>query len=81
MQLENLNLADTLVRAPPLHSLAGLKDLNLDRTKFDDAGMAALAGLTGLNRLNLRDTKVTDAGLQHLARLGELRELDLFGAK
>jgi formylglycine-generating enzyme required for sulfatase activity len=60
-----------------LEHLKGLKGLNLDATKVNDAGLAHLQGLTRLASLDLRGTPVTDAGLAHLKGLTSLTHLPL----
>ena len=55
-----------------LEGLARLKELDLDRTAVDDAGLAHLKNLTGLFSLSLNGTQVGDAGLLHLQGLTEL---------
>ena len=73
LDLQNLNLAATLVTDAGLQHLAqmhGLQSLALDRTEIGDEGLAKLLHLSGLTSLTLDGTKITDAGLQSLANLG-----------
>ena len=58
-----------------------LRLLELDHTRLDDAGMAALAHMPHLTKLYARDTLITDEGLRHLQELHELSELDLYGTE
>ncbi len=77
--LSELRLAQTQVRGHTLAPFTKLTSLDLDHTRFDDAGMKHLEGMTGLTRLYARDTLVTDEGLKSLKNLHGLTELDLYG--
>ena len=46
--------------------MSHLRDLDLQGTKVDDAGLEHLTGLTELWSLSLEDTMVTDAGVTKL---------------
>ena len=53
--------------------------IDLENTKFTDAGLVHLNGLTKLKELYLFNTKVTVARLEHLAGLTNLTTLHLTG--
>ncbi len=78
--LTELRLAQTQVRGQALAPFTKLTSLDLDHTRFDDAGMKHLEAMKGLTRLYARDTLVTDEGLKSLRNLRGLMELDLYGA-
>jgi hypothetical protein len=54
-----------------------LREIDLHRRRFSDAGMERLSGLQDVQVLNLESTRISDAGLVHLRGLLELEELDL----
>src|SRR5262249_8539638 len=80
-ELRELRLAQTKVKGRTLAPLRNLRLLELDHTRLDDEGMAAIAGMRSLRKLYAHDTLVTDQGLKHLAGLRELVELDLYGTR
>ena len=62
---------------PPLHRLAGLRQLSLSYTEVTDAGLIHLTPFGELETLDLTETGVTRAGLATLSVLGNLKNLSL----
>lgn len=58
-----------------------IAQLELQRTKVTDAGLAPVADLPRLTRLDLNSTEVGDAGLKHLSGLENLQYLNLYQTK
>src|ERR1051326_5038287 len=79
--LRQLRLAQTKIKGHTLAPFTELRLLELNNTRLDDAGMAALAHMPHLTKFYARDTLITDAGLQYLQNLHDLTELDLYGTK
>ena len=77
--LHSLTLQSTRIHEGPLDALAGLplENLGIERTRFDDQGLASVAKIKTLKRLNLTRTKVTDEGLEHLRQHPNLETLIL----
>lgn len=79
-KLEKLDLSHspiTDVGLPGLQKLAGLKELNLERTMVSDAGVAHFRFLRFLEKLDLYRTGITDKALLMLLAVPTLKELSL----
>jgi uncharacterized protein YjbI with pentapeptide repeats len=79
--LQELRLAQTIVKGRTLQPFKQVRALDLDHTRFDDVAMRNLQAMSNLTKLYARDTMVTDDGLQYLKDLRQLTELDLYGTK
>lgn len=67
-----LDLSDTLITDRCLQSLSrvrppGLVLLSVARTRFGDAGLAAITNLTTLRKIDVEGTEITDSGLEVFA--------------
>ncbi|MEM7010029.1 MAG: c-type cytochrome domain-containing protein [Verrucomicrobiota bacterium] len=58
-----------------------IAQLELQRTKVTDAGLATVADLPRLTRLDLNSTEVGDEGMKHLSGLKNLQYLNLYQTK
>ncbi len=78
-KLDYLDVGGTQVTGTGLAYLSGapLKQIELDGTPFNDAGLRTLQILPKLESLTLSETQVTDAGLPLLRALPKLAELSL----
>src|SRR6185503_3625286 len=81
VNLKELRIAQTIVKGRTLAPFTQLQSLDLDHTRFDDAGMKNLESMPNLTKVYARDTMVTDEGLRSLKDLRNLTELDLYGTR
>lgn len=76
--LIDLNLRGTAVDdLSPIRGMVSIKQLTLDQTPIDDAGIAPVSTLPHLTYLYLASTRVTDSGLSSIGELRDLRGLRL----
>src|SRR6267142_4552481 len=81
VNLKELRIAQTIVKGRTLAPFTQLQSLDMDHTRFDDAGMKNLERMPNLTKVYARDTMVTDEGLRYLKDLRNLTELDLYGTR